>query len=201
MSASPVLVAAVGEARGARAAAAALACAGASEEGAGLLVEVGGGGRPRPGLLAGAMARGLEERLAGHLPEAAVAARGSICVVSLGGAEEALERLGGALAIGRDVPCVVHVEPRLLRPALEVAGSRTAGALLRADLPGDRALVALACADLIGRGLRVGVLKREPGWLAARLAMAGVADPRAKLPERLVRRLLKEPGGEDEAVE
>lgn len=186
-SGEPILVAAVGEARGARAAAAALACGCGGE--AGLLVDVGGEARPRPGLLATAAARALEDRIAAHLPDAGVASRGRICVVSLGEGAEAVESLGGALAIGRDALCVVHVEPPLLRAAIERTGSAGA-ALLRADVGTDRALVALASADLIRRGLRVGVLKRPLGWVAARLALAGATEADGLLPRRLVDRLL-----------
>ena len=73
-----VLVAAVGGAEGARAAAAALASAGADIERAALLVDVGGR-PPRPTLLAAAAAQRLEERLAAQLPQARVAARGQVC--------------------------------------------------------------------------------------------------------------------------
>jgi hypothetical protein len=46
--------------------------------------------------------------------------------------------------------------------------------LLRADLAHDRALTALAARDLISRGLRVAVLKRQLGWLAKRAALLGM---------------------------
>src|SRR6476660_5697870 len=138
-----VLVSAVGEAEGTRAAAAALACAGSASDRAGLLVELGDPRPPRPALIATAAARGLEERLAAHLPEAAVAARGQICHLSLSGRSEALDRVPAA--------------PALLREALD--GRRIGGdaALLRADLGRDRSLTALAARDLMARGLRVSV--------------------------------------------
>ncbi len=106
-----VLVSAVGEAEGTRAAAAALACAGSASDRAGLLVELGDARSPRPALIATAAARRLEERLAAHLPEAAVAARGQICHLSLSGASDALDRVPAALALGRETACVVLAAP------------------------------------------------------------------------------------------
>ncbi len=41
----------------------------------------------------------------------------------------------------------------------------------------DRALVALVARDLIERGLRVGVLKRELAWVPARRALFGALPP------------------------
>ncbi len=74
MSGGPILVTAVGEAAGSRAAAAALsACAGVEE--AGLLVDLSEARPPRPALFATVGAQRLEERLAAHLPEAGVASR------------------------------------------------------------------------------------------------------------------------------
>jgi hypothetical protein len=194
MRPGPVLATAVGAARGAHAAAAALACAGAGLQGAGLLIHLGGSVAPRPALLASAAARGLEERFAAHLPEVGVASRGSVCFVSLGSGEEGLERLPGALAIGRDSLCVLHVEPPLLRAALERSDGEARRALLRADLRQDRALLALACSDLIRRGLRVAVLKSELGWLGGRLALAGAVSAGGTLPQRLVKRLAQGAG-------
>ena len=63
-----ILATAVGAASGARAAAAALACAGSEPDRPGLLVELGGRA-PRPTLIASSGARGLEQRLAVHLPQ------------------------------------------------------------------------------------------------------------------------------------
>lgn len=186
-----VLVSAVGEADGTRPAAAALACAGSASDRAGLLVELGDARSPRPALIATAAARRLEERLAAHLPEAAVAARGQICHLSLGGTSEALERVPAALALGREAACVVLAPPALLREALD---GRIGGdaALLRADLCRDRSLTALAARDLMARGLRVSVLKRALGWVPARRALFGVlpADSPDGLPRTLRERCL-----------
>ena len=136
-----VLVARVGAAGGARAAAAALACAGAEPDRAGLLVDLDPGRPPRPSLVATGAARDLEERLVAHLPEAGVASRGRICHLTLPSDEEGLERVGAALAIGRDGIVAVNLAPHLVQEAM--AGPiRPSGALLRADLAEDRALTA-----------------------------------------------------------
>lgn len=192
-----VLVSSVGDADGARAAAAALACAGSAPDRAGLLIELGDSRTPRPALFATAAARRLEERLAAHLPEAAVAARGQICHVSLGVGPEALDRAPAALALGRQTACVVQASPPLAREALERRNIGADAALLRADLGRDRPLTALAARDLMARGLRVSVLKRALGWVPARRALFGVlpADSADGLPAALRRRCLGDPAG------
>lgn len=171
-----VLVAPVGAAPGSRAAAAALACAGSSADRAGLLVDLDPGRALRPSLFAGTAARELEERLAAHLPDAAVASRGRICHLGMPGDEGGLERTRAVLAIGRGSTTVVHVAPGLVQAALD-GGLAPTGVLLRADLAEDRALTALAVGDLLERGVRPAVLKRPLGWVAARRALAGALGP------------------------
>jgi hypothetical protein len=190
-----VLVTAVGGAAGAGAAAAALACAVSESDRATLLVDLGAGRAPRSSLVATAGARELEERLAAHMPDAAVASRGRICRLGLGGDPDAVERLPAALPLARDSVAVVHLPAALLRPLLDEPRVRSTAALLRADLAADRALTALAVRDLSARGLRVAVLKRPLGRLAARTALAGIApaDGRA-LPGRVRERLLGRAG-------
>lgn len=185
-----VVVAAVGEAEGSRGAAAALACAGAAVDVATLLVEVGGR-PPRPTLIASAAARRLEERLAAHLPHLRVAARGEVCQAAVAVDEEGLATARAAVTVAAAGGAVVHVEAEMLQVLLESeVAPRPSGALLRADLGRDRALVALATADLLGRGLRVGVLKQRLGWVAERRARFGALGADGGLPEPLVRRLL-----------
>jgi hypothetical protein len=192
-----VLVSRVGDADGARAAAAALACAASAPDRAGLLVEIGEGRSPRPALFATAAARRLEERLAAHLPEASVAARGQICQVALGAGPEALDRVPAALALGRETACVLHAPPAPAREALEGQAIGADAALLRADLKRDRSLTALAARDLMARGLRVSVLKRALGWVPARRALFGVlpAESADGLPPGLRRRCLDNHAG------
>jgi hypothetical protein len=184
-----VVVAAVGAAEGSRGAAAALACSGADLDLATLLIDVGGRA-PRPSLLASAAAQKLEERLAAHLSGAKVAARGQVCHLTVSADTEGLENAAAAASVAREATVVVHVPPRLLQEALD-CGLSPSGVLLRADLAQDRALLALAARDLIGRGLAFGVLKRRLAWVAERRALFGTlpAGSQGALPPRLLRRL------------
>ncbi len=197
VDAATVLVTAVGEAEGARGAAAALACAGAEVDLATLLIEVGGRA-PRPTLLASAAAQGLEERLVAHLPQARVAARGQFCQLAVPADPEGLEVASAAVAVARGAIAVVHLPPPQLRPLLSAgAGPEPAAVLLRADLAADRSLVALVVRDLLARDLRVAVLKRRLGWVAERRALFGALQPEAAggLPSRLRGNLLAPPVG------
>jgi len=186
-----IVVTAVGEAEGSRGAAAALACAGADADVATLLIDIGGRS-PRPALLASAAAQKLEERLAAHLPDAKVAARGQVCHLSAPAEPEGLAMAAAAVTVARSATAVVYVPPSSLQPALaDGAGLRPSGVLLRADLAVDRPLLALTVHDLIVRGFAVGVLKRRLSWVAERRALFGAlpADSPGGLPRRLVRRL------------
>lgn len=186
-----VLVAPVGEAEGARGGAAALACAAADIDVATLLVDVGGRA-PRPTLLASAAARRLEERVATHLPQARVAARGQVCHVAVPAAVDGLQAASAAVAVARGGLAAVYIPPDLLEPAVSGQGGlRPSAVLLRADLARDRALVALAARDLIVQGIAVGVLKQRLSWVAERRALFGAlaAGSPGGLSERLVHRL------------
>lgn len=186
------LVTHVGQAVGARDAAAALACAGSDAERAALLVDLEGEHTPRPSLVATAAARKLEERLAAHLPEAAVAARGRICLLAPGGEDDdaRLGQAAAALPLVRGSLAAVHLPPRLFQRALTEPGLRPAGALLRADLPADRALTALAVRELMERRVESVVLKRPLSWLAGRAALLGALPHRAEILPRRAGRLL-----------
>jgi hypothetical protein len=190
--AGTVLVTAVADAEGARGGAAALACAGADLDVATLLVDVGGRA-PRPTLLASAAAQKLEERLAAHLPQGRVAARGQVCHLAVPADVEGLDAAAAAVTVSRGALAVVHTPPELLQAAvLGEAGLRPSGILLRADLAKDRALVALAARDLLAQGLAVGVLKQRLSWVAERRALFGAlaAESSGGLPNRLVSRLV-----------
>jgi hypothetical protein len=191
---STVLVTAVGGTDGARGAAAALACAGADADAAALFVDVGGRA-PRPTLIASAPAKELEERLAVHLPQAKVAARGQVCHLAVAADLDGLAAAGSAVTVARGGAAAVHLPPELLQAALG-SGLQARGALLRANLGSDRALVALAVRDLLARGVTAGVLKHRLGWVAERRALFGVlsAGSPGGLPHRLVRRLCEEAG-------
>jgi hypothetical protein len=195
MTDAVVLVTSVGDAAGSAPAAAALACASADPDRATLLIDLTAGRAPRPGLLASAAARALEERLAAHLPGAGVSSRGQICHLTLPPDDDGIETIAGALAAARGSVGVLHLPAPWLHAALDQGRVRPVAAMLCADLGEDRALTALAARALSERGVRVGILKRPIGWVASRRALAGVLPPGATggLPPRLVARLLPEP--------
>lgn len=187
-----VLVTAVGDAEGSRGAAAALACAGADVDRATLFVDVGGRA-PRPTLLASSAAHRLEERLTAHLPRARVAARGQVCHLALPAEAGSFEIASAAATVARGSLTVIHLPPALVQPLLgDGLAARLTGAMLRSDIAGDRALLALVVRDLRRRGLAVGVLKRRLSWVAERRALFGALAPDGAggLPGSLVRRLL-----------
>jgi hypothetical protein len=189
-----VAVTRVGNAEGCRGAAAALACAGADADLATLLVEVGGR-QPRPTLLASAAAQRLEERLAAHLPQARIAARGQVCHLAVPAEPEGFEAASAAVTVARGALAVLHLPPALLQPLLgDGRGPQVSGVLLRADIAADRPLLALAVRDLLARDLAVAVLKRRLSWVAERRALFGALAPDAfaGLPPRPFRNLLSE---------
>jgi hypothetical protein len=186
-----VLVLGVGVATGSRAAAAALACAGSEPDRSGLLIDLDGRA-PRPSLISTAPARVLEERLAAHLPKAGLASRGRFCHLTLPSDLGGVAQIAAALPAIRDSIAVVHLPPSLLQPALEEVRIRPSTALLCADLAEDRALTALAARELMGRRIRVAVLKQPIGWLAARAALLGALPTGSKaLPTRVAERCLR----------
>jgi len=187
-----VLATRVGEAEGSRGAAAALACAGANVDLATLFVDVGGRA-PRPTLLASAPARDLEERLAAHLPEARVAARGQACHLALAADPDGLEAATAAVTVARGALAVLHLPPELLQPLLiERLGPEPSGVLLCADVVADRPLLGLLVRDLLDRDLAVAVLKRRLNWVAERRALFGSLGSGASggLPHNFCRNLL-----------
>jgi hypothetical protein len=192
MSARLILVTAAGDTAGSKAAAAALACAGSEPDRPGLLIDVGGR-QPRPTLIASAGARGLEERLAAHLPQLRAASRGQTCHLAVPDGEDALAAVRAAAPLAREAVVILHMPPARLQPALADEGIRPSGAMLCADLASDRALTALCVRDLRARGLRVKVLKRPLGWVPARRALFGVlpADAPGGLPSSLAESLLE----------
>ncbi len=174
-----VLATDLGEASGGLAVAAAVGVAVAVEQDPGkasgvLLAELGAERGRGPTMLASAPARELEERLREAGLER-VAARGRLCWLGLPATEEALEDLPRALAAAPAASlAIVHLPARLWPLALEQRGLRPRAGLLRADLPTDRALAALAVAELRERRLPVRVAARPLGRVASRRAMAGL---------------------------
>ena len=160
--------------RASRGAAAALACAGADVDRAALLVDVGGRA-PRPTLLASAAARRLEERLAAHLPQARVAARGQVCHLAVAADRRGLAAAAAAVTVARGALAVVHLPPALLQPC---SGARGMGRGRRASCCAPTSPPTGRCwrwssRDLLARGLAVGVLKHRLSWVAERRALFG----------------------------
>ena len=195
---TPLLLATdLGDARGGLAVAAAVGVTVAIGEDRGsasgvLLAELGAEGRRGPTMLASAKARQLEEGLrdTGFEP---VAARGRLCWLGLPSTEEGLGDLPRVLeALGSARLAIVHLPARLWPLAVEQSGLCPRAGLLRADLPTDRALAALAVAELRERGLVTRVAARPLGRVASRRAVAGleVGGAAATRVGRLARGLL-----------
>ncbi|MBS1880021.1 MAG: hypothetical protein JST31_10935 [Actinobacteria bacterium] len=188
--AATVVATAIGVAEGSRAAAAALACAGADGGKAPLFVDFGGRA-PRPTLIASAPARALEERLAARLPAALVAARGQVCQLAVPADPDGFAVAAAAATVARGGLTVLHVPAAGLQDLLaDPAAPRLTGALLRCDLGADRALLALVVRDLLQRDLAVAVLKRRLRWVSERRALFGALGAAGEgLSPGLVRRL------------
>jgi transglycosylase-like protein with SLT domain/D-alanyl-D-alanine carboxypeptidase-like protein len=176
----PVILATeLGEARGGVPVAAAVGVAVSVEEEPGpissvLLAELGAERRRGPTMLASAQARSLEERLRGAGFER-VAARGRLCWLGLAATEEALAELPRVLqAVQVGGLAIVHLPARLWPRVLDQRSLCPQAGLLRADLPADRALAALAVGELQERRLRARVAPRALGRVASRRAMAGL---------------------------
>ncbi|MFL5901179.1 MAG: hypothetical protein ACJ75S_08280 [Solirubrobacterales bacterium] len=192
MNGRVILVTAVGGARGSKAAAAALACAGSEPDRPGLLIDVGDRA-PRPTLVSSVGSREMEERLAVHLPQLRAASRGQTCHLAVDDDPTALGSIRTALPLVRESVAVIHLRPPRLREVLGETGIRASGALLRADLGTDRGLTALAVRGLFEHGLRVAILKQPLAWVPARRALFGMMPPAAPggLPAFLRKSLLE----------
>ncbi len=157
----------------------------AGGDGAVVLVEAGAPARRGPTMLASEGARELERSLDGAGFRAA--ARGRLAWVALEGDAspeswaERLARCAGACSGARALVACLPVE--LWGALLARAEPAPVAALLRADLPEQRALTALAVRELHGRELRVRVAPRAPGRVSSRRALAGI-DPGGEWRER-----------------
>jgi len=161
-----------------------------------LLVELGGG-RRGPTMLASRSARELEARLreAGH----PAAARGRLTWLGIAAQDdwpalldEALGLCGGAAAAVACIPAACW------RQAVECERPAPAGLLVRAELPMQRSLAALAVAESRAGGLAIRIAPRAPGAVAGRRALAGI-DPggeTATRSARIARGLLGRGAGE-----
>ena len=190
-AAPPVILAsAIGASGGAASLAAAIGVAATVGAGGGaaLLVDVAPGQRRGPTVLASEAARQLEDRVRG-LGGAfeAAAARGNLCHVSLPDAEDPLEPVAELLA--HELPAsavIVHMSQELWPRAIADERLSAAAGVLRADLPRDRALAALAVGELRDRGLRAKVVSDPLGRVASRRALAGV-EPGGAASRRVAR--------------
>jgi hypothetical protein len=117
-----------------------------------------------------------------------------VCHLAVPAEPEGLVAAAAAVTVARGATAVLHVPPSLLQEALAgEADLGPTGVLLRADLPKDRPLAALAVRDLLLRDLAVGVLKQRLGWVAERRALFGALPAGAPggLSERFAARLLR----------
>jgi hypothetical protein len=88
---------------------------------------------------------------------------------------DGLDRLAALVAAPLPASLVIaHLAERDWPRALSHPGIPAQGGLLQADLPGDRALVALAVGELHDHGLRARVAGRPLGRIAARRALTGI---------------------------
>jgi hypothetical protein len=171
------------DADGALAGAAAVAVALAAEsdsaaaaggDGAALLIELCGERRRGPTMLAAEGARGLEDRLRGAGFDAA--ARGRLAWVALESGDDWPARVAECLDLGAPCPAVIVAPPALWTEILGDERVPVDSAVLRADLPAQRSLAALAVAELRTAGVRSKIATRAPGRVASRRALAGI-DP------------------------
>jgi Transglycosylase SLT domain/D-alanyl-D-alanine carboxypeptidase len=140
-----------------------------------LIAELGAGGARGPTMLASRAARDVERSLRAAGFEKA-AARGALCWLGLpagdGGTAklaEALGALGDGLALA-----VVHAPAEDARALLESPELGRRAAVVRCELPEDRALAALMVGELRRRRQRVRIERRPLGLLGARRALAGI---------------------------
>jgi soluble lytic murein transglycosylase-like protein len=150
------------------------AAAAAGGDGAALLIELGGERRRGPTMIAAEAARALENRLRAAGFEAA--ARGRLAWVALEPVEEWPARVVECLDLGAPCPTVIVAPPALWQEILADGRIPVGSAVLRADLPAQRSLAALAVGELTAAGIRTKVATRAPGRVAGRRALAGI-DP------------------------
>jgi hypothetical protein len=146
----------------------------AGGDGAAVLLELGGQRRRGPTMIAAETARRLETgfRAAGF----EAAARGRLAWVALEPVDDWPARVAECLDLGAPCPAVIVAPPHLWREILGDDRVAVDSAVLRADLPSQRSLAALAVGELRAAGVRTKIAGRAPGRVAARRALAGI-DP------------------------
>ncbi|HEY8002227.1 MAG TPA: transglycosylase SLT domain-containing protein [Solirubrobacterales bacterium] len=150
-----------------------------------LLVEIGAGRGRGPTMLASEAARELERELRQAGFECA--ARGRLAWLRIPEQEGWLGALRDALRLARSAGvAVVTLPARLIGEVLACEELAVEGVLLRAELPRQRSLAALAVNELRGAGIRARIASRAPGRVAARRALAGI-DPGGEASRRAAR--------------
>jgi len=174
-----ILTTAIGASGGAASFAAAVGVAAAGRAGGrcALLIDVAPPPRPPgPTVLASASARALEERiraLGGRFDSAA--ARGHLCYLSLPGGDDPLGPVVELLELALPASVViVHVPQALWPRAIAEPRLGARAGLMRADLPDNRAIAALAVGELHEHGLRAKLVSDPLGRVASRRALAGM---------------------------
>jgi hypothetical protein len=140
--------------------------------------------RRGPTMLASDAARKLERALA----EAGVraAARGRLCWVSVADADP-LHGVAAAISAGLEArAAIAHLTADDWRAALGRDELDVAAGLLRAELPRQRSLAALAVRELSAAGVRARVATRAPGPVASRRVASGL-DPGGETSVRAAR--------------
>ena len=146
---------------------------GAGGERAVLMAEVGASRGRGPTMLASEGARELEGRLRESGFECA--ARGRLAWLRVAAEPGWPAALAEAIRVAGPIgAAVVSLPGEALRDALADEQLAADAVVLRADLPGQRALAALAAIELLEAGLRVRVATRALGRVAARRALAGI---------------------------
>ncbi|MGH2953092.1 MAG: transglycosylase SLT domain-containing protein [Solirubrobacterales bacterium] len=156
-----------------------------------LVAEVGERHARGPTMLASAGARALEASLRARAFHAS--ARGRLAWLSIEPVDGWLDRLTEALRCANTArAAVVHVDARLWRPLLGDERLAVDAAVLRAELPAQRSLTALAVRELHADGIRAAVVRRPPGRVGSRRALAGLepGGEASRTAVRLARRLL-----------
>jgi hypothetical protein len=147
----------------------------AGGDGAAIVVEIGGERRRGPTMIAAESARALETRLRDAGFEAS--ARGRLAWVALEPVDDWRERLAEAIDLGSGASAAVIIaSPGLWGGLLADGAVEIDAALLRAELPAQRSLAALAVCEMRGAGVRAKLAARAPGRVGARRALAGI-DP------------------------
>lgn len=133
--------------------------------------------RRHAGVFSTALARGVADIVAARFRELSPRVRGPVCCLELPPeADEMavlLDRLAAALPVSG--VCIAALPAVRFRDLVDAEELSVDSALLLADLPRDRALVALVCGELSRRGVRCRVWKRPLKGARKQLAVAGLA--------------------------